>query len=139
MTRYDFYIPGPPRAKQRARSTRRGITYTPKETVQYENLVRTVFAGNFPDWIPIHNKTAVEMLVVVCFPIPNAASRKTRELMLAGLVRPTKRPDWDNLGKIVSDSLNEILYHDDCQVCDARVVKIYAETPGVRVEFATIG
>lgn len=25
----------------------------------------------------------------------------------------TKKPDWDNIGKIVCDSLNNIAYHDD--------------------------
>jgi Holliday junction resolvase RusA-like endonuclease len=35
----------------------------------------------------------------------------------------TKKPDWDNIGKIVSDSLNDILYDDDKQLWDVRVIK----------------
>lgn len=35
----------------------------------------------------------------------------------------TKRPDWDNLGKLTSDALTGVVYLDDAQVFDARVVK----------------
>ena len=38
-----FEIPGPVRGKARPRVTHAGITYTPKETVQYENLVKLCF------------------------------------------------------------------------------------------------
>lgn len=35
-----------------------------------------------------------------------------------------KRADWDNLGKLVSDALNGIIWVDDRQVIDARVMKL---------------
>ena len=38
-----FEIPGPIKGKARPRVTRAGIAYTPKETVQYENLVKLCF------------------------------------------------------------------------------------------------
>lgn len=136
--RYSFFIPGPPQAKQRARSTRRGITYTPKETVNYEVLTKQMFAAEFPDFVMFGPKVAVRLCVSVFFPIPQSASKKLYAKMEAGTIRPTKRPDWDNLGKIVSDALNQILYHDDCQVCSATVLKFYSERPGVRVDFEEI-
>lgn len=33
------------------------------------------------------------------------------------------KPDWDNIGKIVTDSLNKIVYLDDSQVSFVTVVK----------------
>ena len=44
-----------------------------------------------------------------------------------------KKADWDNIGKIVCDSLNGIAYHDDVQIVDAQVRKFYGETPRVVV------
>jgi Holliday junction resolvase RusA-like endonuclease len=51
-----------------------------------------------------------------------------------GYVGPLKwkvsRPDTDNLGKIVADSLNGICYRDDAQIVDFQIQKIY----GIRAE-----
>ncbi len=58
--------------------------------------------------------------------------------MLQGIIRPTKRPDWDNIGKIVSDALNELAYHDDSYIVDARVRKWYSDTPRVEVEITEL-
>jgi Holliday junction resolvase RusA-like endonuclease len=42
------------------------------------------------------------------------------------------RGDWDNLGKIVSDALNGITYHDDAQILYGSVEVLQArDKPGV--------
>ena len=33
--------------------------------------------------------------------------------MICDEISPTKKPDWDNIGKIVSDALNKFAYKDD--------------------------
>jgi Holliday junction resolvase RusA-like endonuclease len=133
--RVSFEIPGAPYGKARHRTTRMGIQYTPKETTSYENLVKTLFIQNRGTWeitlLPIF------LCVTAYYAIPKSASKKMREEMLAGRIRPTKRPDWDNIGKIISDSLNEIAYKDDCQVVDAILRKWYGEEPRVCVEMET--
>lgn len=53
--------------------------------------------------------------------------------MLDGKIRPTKKPDWDNIGKIVTDALNKIAYRDDSQVVACRVEKWYGPIPEVIV------
>lgn len=133
--RYSFAIPGAPRGKQRAK-TGKGFAYTPKETVYYENLVKAMFRGAFPDWVPTDKAVAMEFTAVVS--IPMSASKKNRQLMIEGKIRPTKVPDWDNFGKIVSDALNQILYHDDRQVVDGHVKKFYGEVPGMNVSFEVL-
>lgn len=50
------------------------------------------------------------------------------------LVPHIQDPDWDNIGKAISDSLKGVAWVDDCQVFDAHVIKLFAdarETPGV--------
>lgn len=44
-----------------------------------------------------------------------------------------KKPDFDNIGKIVCDSLNNIAYHDDAQIVDAQVRKFFSDDPRVVV------
>ena len=134
--RCSFVIPGAPYGKARHRTTRTGIAYTPKETINYENLVKTIFIQQRGDWAI--TSLPIMMTVTAVFPIPKSASRGSRLSMTEGTVRPTKRPDWDNIGKVISDSLNEIAYKDDSQVVDARVKKFYGGIPQVNVIMETI-
>jgi len=53
--------------------------------------------------------------------------------MITGVIRPTKKPDWDNIGKVIADSLNQIAYRDDAQIVSATVEKLYSLTPQVEV------
>lgn len=53
--------------------------------------------------------------------------------MLAGEITPTKKPDADNVLKVIADSLNKLCYRDDAQIVRAEIVKCYAEQPGVDV------
>jgi hypothetical protein len=56
-----FVVPGEPKGKARPRVTKAGITYTPKETVSYENWVKTCFinqsgiadSGEVIAWMPL--------------------------------------------------------------------------------------
>lgn len=40
-------IPGKPLGKQRPRVLKNGITYTPKETVNYETLIKEIYATEY--------------------------------------------------------------------------------------------
>lgn len=126
-------IPGEPCAKQRPRLGKRH-TYTPEKTVNYETLVKQLFITQQHERL----EGALKMTVNAFFSIPKSASKKNREKMLRGEIRPTKRPDWDNIGKIVSDALNAIAYRDDSQIVDATVRKWYSDTSRVEVEITEL-
>ena len=53
--------------------------------------------------------------------------------MLCGRILPTKKPDVDNVAKIILDGLNCIAWDDDTQVVDLSVSKYYSEEPRVSV------
>ena len=128
---YTFEIPGKPVGKQRPRmNTKSHRTYTPKETVNYEALIKMAFAEKYPDAIPEDGR--VYMVVDAYFQIPASWSKKKKQGALDGELAPGK-PDWDNIGKAVSDALNGIAYKDDAQVCQCMVIKRYGERPFVRV------
>jgi Holliday junction resolvase RusA-like endonuclease len=123
-------IPGQPCAKQRPRVCN-GHAFTPTKTVNYETLVKQLYiTRNFQKRLD----GAIVMKVAAFFEIPKSASKKMRELMLKGDIRPAKKPDWDNIGKIISDALNGLAYNDDSQIVAATVEKWYSENPRVEVE-----
>jgi len=124
-----FVIPGDPCAKQRPRMTRTGHAYTPTKTVSYENLVKTIYTDKCGKCF----EGPVSINIYAYFSIPKSVSKKKREEMLNGHILPTKKPDWDNIGKIITDSLNSIAYEDDKQVVSAKVIKLYGVVPRVEV------
>ena len=94
-------IPGPPCGKQRPRVTRQGHAYTPEKTVNYETLVREIFAANYPRHTPL---TGAVCMGITIYMMPSKADRK--RLKEDQRLRPMKKPDIDNVLKIVADSLN---------------------------------
>lgn len=135
MEQIHFSIPGQPFGKQRPKFSRMGAlvkTYTPKETVEYENLIR-IFYNDAAKGRKFPEGAMLDVRIIAYYGIPKSTSKKKRKEMLEHKIRPTKKPDWDNIGKIICDSLNKIAYHDDSMVVDAQVSKFYSEQPKVDV------
>lgn len=65
--------------------------------------------------------------------IPMSQTLKWRQKAEKNLVRPTKKPDIDNLAKAVCDALNSTAWYDDSQLCELTVAKWWALEPGVRI------
>lgn len=123
---YKFTVPGPPKGKGRPRVTSRG-TFTLKDTIMYENLVRHSCKLGRP------LEGMIKATIIAYYPIPKSTSNKKREQMIKGDIRPTKKPDIDNIAKSILDSINNIAYHDDSQVTDLITRKWYGEEPRVEV------
>ena len=128
---FRFTIPGEPMGKGRPRVTRHG-SYTPKETQNYEALVKQIFVLSYPGNEPVRD---VPLSVKICayFTVPSSAPVKKKQAMLEGVIRPIKRPDIDNIAKIITDALNKIAYHDDAQIVEIKVEKYYSLTPRVEI------
>ena len=56
--------------------------------------------------------------------------------MLSNDLLPLKKPDCDNIAKIILDSLNGVLYDDDKQITSIIVYKKYSENPNVTIAFS---
>ena len=140
MNEIRFIIPGKPFGKQRPRVACMGKfskAYTPKETIAYENLVKLFYTQKangemFPE------DAELEIVILANYEIPKAASKVKREKMLSGKIRPTKRPDIDNVAKVIYDSLNKVAYHDDAAIVESRVGKFYSDNPRVEVTIRQI-
>ena len=75
----------------------------------------------------------LEISILALFPIPKYVSRKTKERMLNGRLFPTKKPDADNIIKVILDALNGLAYQDDAQIYRVYFEKMYAEIPETKV------
>ena len=135
-----FTVPGNPFGKQRPRVVNRGkfsSAYTPKETVQYENLVKMCYREVAGDKM-FSDDAMLDVRILAYYDIPKSTSKKKRAMMIGKEIRPTKKPDGDNIAKAICDSLNLVAYHDDSSVVDMQVRKFYSEHPSVEFIIRTI-
>lgn len=128
-------LAGQPRGKGRARAvaTRGGFArvHPDPKSVKYETQLAYAATQVMDGRPPLDGP--LEVLIVSMFPIPQGFSKAKRAAAIAGTVRPTVKPDFDNIAKLV-DGLNQIVWLDDKQIVDGRVVKHYSETPGMTIQ-----
>lgn len=105
--------------------------YPDPDTEKYEAMLAEYSRLLMRTKAPTHRSVA--LLVHSFREIPKSWSNSDQERALAQNILPTSRPDWDNYGKI-TDALNEIVWKDDSQVHDGRVIKRYSDRPGLRIE-----
>lgn len=126
MKSYIFEVTGEIVGKARPRmNTYTGKAYTPTKTKNYEYLVKQCFLLKYPNAEVIEGRASVSILAL--FQVQKSTSKKNSERMLDKQISPTKKPDIDNIAKIVLDALNKLAYKDDTQVVDLNVAKEYAD------------
>ncbi len=133
MVELIIHIPGEIRGKGRPRFGN-GRTYTDAKTQNSEAWVRhcAVQAVGQPC---LEGALALEMAITVA--VPKSWSKRKQADAMQGKIRPTGKPDWDNLGKI-TDALNKIVWMDDSQIVDGRVTKHYGSDPGAVLTIKTV-
>lgn len=123
-----FTVPGKPQGKARPRFTRSGHTYTPGSTAAYEERVKLAYkqagGGKLSGFV------SADILAV--FTVPKSYTKAQRAAALNASFAP-KKPDCDNIAKIILDALNGLAYDDDAQVVKLRVEKRYGMTDHVTV------
>ena len=148
-----FGVLGDPQGKARPRFARRGelvSTYTPQATQKYEELIRyCALKVRQKNGITKPISADISLAIRAYFKIPKTYSKKRKERCLNGEERPSKKPDSDNIAKIILDGLNpkmkvdhvqhkavcvhEGLYRDDKQVVSLKVDKYYSDKPRVEI------
>lgn len=113
-------VGGTIRGKQRPRfNTKTGRAFTSNQTINYENWVKQCY-------IEQSNKLlqgAIRARIEIYYSVPKSYSKRKIEAIKDGTDYPIKKPDCDNVVKIVLDSLNKIAYDDDKQVVELTVLK----------------
>lgn len=159
MPTLEFTVLGDPKGKKRPMVTKKGHTFTPQETVSYENLVKLAFTTQFPDHKLIPAHTPITMQIEAYFHPTKQLLDKVFKQALSELgfkkkdlqedepcqsvtlccdsileeTCHTTRGDIDNIAKIIMDSLNSIAYEDDASVCSLDITKLYSRKPRVDI------
>jgi Holliday junction resolvase RusA-like endonuclease len=124
-------VEGRIRGKQRPRfNTQNGKAFTPKDTITYENWIKCCYREQSGKWL----EGAIRARIEVYYKIPKSYTKKRVQAIRDGLEMPLKKPDADNVAKIVLDSLNKIAFDDDAQVVELTVIKRWTEETE-RIEF----
>lgn len=120
--------------KQRHRQGRYG-TYTPKKTVDYELLIRQCYLEQSKvKYLGLKENEALAIEINAYYGVPKSATKAKRAKMLSNEWRPKKKPDFDNISKMVGDALNGVAYHDDAEIVSGRIEKWYSDNPRVEVK-----
>jgi Holliday junction resolvase RusA-like endonuclease len=119
----EFVIYGKPQGKQRPRMGK-GHAYTPRETVGYEKLVKQSYLTQCGTR-RIPEGRAIKMEIIAYFEIPRSFTKTKKKLCEDGSQYPVKKPDFDNIAKIISDGLNGLAYKDDSAIVYGKIKKRY--------------
>lgn len=130
--KYEFEVPGKITGKGRPRvNTITCTAYTPTKTKEYEDLVKQYFIIKYRCAKPLEGRICVN--IKAYFGIPKNISKVQKQEMLEGNLSPVKKPDIDNIAKIILDSLNKLAFKDDNQITKLCIEKIYSEEEKVSV------
>lgn len=134
-----FTIPGEckPKGRPKFRSTGKYVqAYTPEATQNYENFVRICFEQS--GCKKYSNNEALEAVIEIHKSISSSTSKKRKEQMINGVIRPITKPDVDNCAKSILDALNKIAYNDDSRIVELIVRKIYDNDDYTKVRIKEI-
>lgn len=125
---YFFTIPGEPVAMARHRTTRSGHTYTPKKTADAKCNIAYAVSQQYKG-LPLDSP--LRLTAIFYFTPPQNLIKKYPAELKAEAIPVIKRPDADNLVKLICDALNGILWTDDKLIVDVRAIKRYSQQPRV--------
>lgn len=118
-----FTVPGKITGKGRPRFTRYGHVYTPKKTSNYEQMVKYSYLSTRSKRLD----GPIRVNIAAIFRIPKSYTKHEKVEAEMGILKPTKKPDVDNITKIILDALNGVAYQDDKQVIEVEVIKRYGK------------
>ena len=118
-----------PRGKGRPRFFARGKfvqVYTDAATKKHENELAKQAKAQLPsDYEKLSGPLAVDLKFYM--PRPKSLPKKDWEGY------HWKKPDLDNMEKILWDSLNDIVWNDDSQIAYISASKRYSDEPGIKM------
>lgn len=106
-------------------------TYSDPKTASFEGSLKLAASEAMRGRAPLEGPLRVA--VFAFFAIPASWSKKKQQAAHDRVLRPTGKPDWDNVAK-TADALNGIVWRDDAQIVDGFVRKYYSRRPALVFE-----
>lgn len=130
-------LAGAPRGKERPRFVKAtGRTFTAPKTVKFESELKAAAERAMAGRPPFEGALHVDMFAYMV--IPTSKTKKWKAGALDGSIRPTVKPDFDNIAKML-DGLNQVVWIDDKQIVDFAISKAYSVRPRVKLVVTEIG
>jgi Holliday junction resolvase RusA-like endonuclease len=127
-----IHLAGAPKGKA-AMSSRNGVRYLPSSTRDYMTALRLAAQeAMITHGLEELLQGPIAVVVRADLPVPDSWSKKKKGLALDGTMRPTAKPDADNIAKMM-DAFNGVVWHDDKQIAELYIRKDYSEKPGLTV------
>lgn len=126
---------GQPQGKLRARHgknywTGKSQTYTPEKTAAYEALIAAEYRAQRGKY---YGDKYVRLGICAYYGIPKSYPKYKQKQAREGTLRPSVKPDADNIIKAVADALNGVAYVDDTQVMEVLCKKYYDTSPRIEI------
>ena len=113
-------------AKGRPRFTRFGGVYTPATTEYFERKIKASYIDMYGNK-KFDSRSPLRAEIEILHALPKNMSKKRKiELNCAP---DTRKPDLDNVAKLVMDALNGVAYDDDKQITSMSVSKVNTIAP----------
>lgn len=124
-----FTVPGEPRGWARARTSGARF-FTDSKTRSEKQAVAAwaIEAG------AVMTDGPVLLSIRAYVGIPKSASKKRQAAMRDGAELPCKKPDFDNIQKLIGDALTGVVWRDDVQVTDATFCRRWSDKPRLEIE-----
>jgi Holliday junction resolvase RusA-like endonuclease len=124
------WLEGAPVGKGRARTFMDAgaiISKTPGRTKRIENAIKVKARIEMRGRPPLQGPLA--LVLRAGYAIPASWPKRKQEDAFTSDLRPTVRPDLDNVVKLWADALLKIAYADDAQLVEIHASKFYMRSP----------
>ena len=105
---------------------------TQEQTRQAKAAVLAAFRRKYPNHKPWTGPVLLRFTAI--FETPRSFNKALREAAARGVLYATKKPDKDNIEKLIKDALNGVVYADDQQVMGGGI-KRYGSPGRVEISF----
>ena len=129
-----FMVEGEAVPQGRPRFTKNGHAYDPEKSRDYKEQVALAASLSMRGHSAFPKEIPLKCVITIWQKMPKRFTKKQKELAENEFLRPTVKPDVDNVAKAITDAMNGIVYADDSQIVELVCGKYYAVEPRVMVE-----
>jgi len=131
---YSIAIPGDPLGKQRAAPGSHRNMYTPTKTRDYMRRVGFIWVAKYGGLI-LNGPLAIDIKFYIRRPkVHYGTGKNLLKLKKSAPFWCLRKPDNDNIEKIIYDGLNAIAFVDDSQIVLNRTQKFWSNNHNPRVD-----